>query len=190
MNTEHPAALVSHMQKLAAAYGNRAEEYRQLAEEFYNVAKESPLAHDQWIGLIQDYIRHNQDIYLVLTLFDYMTQDELCQIFDELVYLAVFWIPSVDFVRETILSLPHDWVVARIEASAEAFLDEPHDPDPSIAYSLLVGLYERLDVGITMRLAERAMRHTNEEIRELGELVFSEQREAYHALLHKDGARD
>lgn len=178
------------MQRLAAAYGKDTKGFQALAVSLLRPIEGSSLATINWADSIREYILHDQYTHIVLAMFDYMNQDELCQIFDGIVYIASTSISYAGYIREVILGLPHDWVVDRIEASAVPFLDDPGDPDPFIAYSLLVGLYERLDAGITVRLAERAMRHTNEEIRELGELVFSEQSEAYHALLHKNGAHD
>jgi len=91
------------------------------------------------------------------------------QLFGDLLALASFGHGLVHTVRDIILSLPHDWLVANIEQHAEPLLayDEHEE------YRRLLELYRLIDRDLTLRLARRAAAHGDEDIREAGEDVLA-----------------
>jgi len=87
------------------------------------------------------------------------------QLFGDLLALASFGHGSVRKVRDLILSLPHDWLVANIEHYAEPLLEY----DEHEEYRRLLESYRLIDRDLTLRLARRAAAHGDEDIREAGE---------------------
>ena len=85
--------------------------------------------------------------------------------FDRLVELASVGHADIALVRESILSLPRDWVVARIEGVASPILERGGDEE----YRRLLELYALLDAHLAHRLAEMAMKHDDEDVREAGQ---------------------
>ncbi len=98
----------------------------------------------------------------VLRLF---TVAERQALFDELVRLVSVGHADVDLCREAILSLPRDWVLATIESHAEPLLRNGTEEE----YRRLLELYLQLDRELTARLAARAARHHDPDVREAGE---------------------
>ncbi len=67
--------------------------------------------------------------------------------------------------RDAILSLPSDWVLARIEQVSEPYLlTGTHEE-----YRRFLELYQELDHPLTLALAQRAASHPDPDIREAGE---------------------
>ena len=95
----------------------------------------------------------------------WLSADELMQVFGELVRLASFAHGSVQTVRDLLLSLPREWVLTHIEEAAEPQLhDGTYDE-----YRRLLELYIQLDHDLTLKLARRALMHSDPGIREAGE---------------------
>ena len=94
-----------------------------------------------------------------------LTTDELRQVFSELVWLASWVQGSAMTVRGAICALPRAWVVAHIEEVAAPLL---HAPDREDEYVRLLELYVMLDIDLTRRLAEEALRQPDEFSREAG----------------------
>jgi hypothetical protein len=94
----------------------------------------------------------------------YLNQDELKEIFAELVYLAGFDLGSVLAVRESILSLPKEWMMSRIETVVESYLSD-NDDETLRRY---LELYAKLDTQLMHKLAEKAIKSDNPAIREAG----------------------
>ncbi len=86
-------------------------------------------------------------------------------LFGELVRLASVGHADIELVRQAILSLPRDWVVANVEARAEPLLRGGTDEE----YRRLLELYVQLDRDLARRLATRAAGHDDADIREAGE---------------------
>jgi hypothetical protein len=86
-------------------------------------------------------------------------------LFDDLVRLASVGHADVQLVRDAILSLPRDWTLTRLEAAAEPLLQDGTDEE----YRRLLELYVQIDPTLTRQLAARAVRHTDEHVREAGE---------------------
>jgi hypothetical protein len=85
-------------------------------------------------------------------------------LFDDLVRLASVGHADVTLCRDAIRSLPREWVLAHIEASAEPLLLAGDEEE----YRRLLELYEQLDADLTRRLATRAARDDRADVREAG----------------------
>lgn len=94
----------------------------------------------------------------------HMEVSELKELFPE----WLWWSSSHSaghIAREIIASLPREWVLERIEATAESLLrDGDYDN-----YQGLLQLYRELDPGLTLRLARRAAANDDPDIRDIGE---------------------
>lgn len=90
---------------------------------------------------------------------------ELERIFDELVALASASHGSMGYVRDLILTLRRDWILARVEAAAEPYLREGAEDE----YRRFLELYDLLDRDLTLKLARRAVEHQDPDIREAGQ---------------------
>ena len=95
----------------------------------------------------------------------YLHQDEVIQLFDMLVPLASTGHSNIKQVRDAILSLPHDWVLHNIEPLAEPLLADGTDDE----YRRFLELYSELDKDLALKLAQRAVEHTDPHIKEAGE---------------------
>jgi hypothetical protein len=99
-----------------------------------------------------------------LRLLPHLREDEVRQLFDPLVRLCSVGHGDIVACRAAIRALPRDWVVDRIEASAEPVLAAGDDEE----YRRLLELYDDLDPGLTQRLAVRAAAHDDPHVREAG----------------------
>lgn len=93
-----------------------------------------------------------------------LPEEEVRQLFSDLVFLASFSHGAIEPVRDAIASLEQAWVLERIEKTAEPLLRHG-DWD---TYRRLLELYTRLDRHLMIRLAERASTETDESTREAG----------------------
>jgi hypothetical protein len=94
-----------------------------------------------------------------------LTVEERERFFADLVELASVGHADVDAVRAQILRLPRAWVLAHIEASAERLLD---GAEPWEEHRRLLELYAELDPELAHRLAARAAKHADPDVREAG----------------------
>jgi len=99
-----------------------------------------------------------------LALLERMPVEEKKALFPELIQLARSAHGPVGKVREILLSLPREWVLARIDAEVEPILRNEEYED----YWMFLELFERLDPGRAVALARRAALHADPDIRELG----------------------
>ena len=107
----------------------------------------------------------SKDRYTAIYLLQYFKPDELKLLFPELVFLGSSSHGLVGAVRQAILSIPKEWVIANIEQFAEPIL-----VDGSYAeYRRYLELYIQLDQGLTARLARRAASNPDPDIQEAGE---------------------
>jgi hypothetical protein len=106
---------------------------------------------------------HSGNRACALRMATVLKKAELQQLLDELVWLSLdhgFALAA----RELIVSLPREWVLARIETIAEPYLrDGTYDE-----YRRILELYSLLDDNLTHRLARRAAAHTDPDIQEAG----------------------
>ena len=99
-------------------------------------------------------------------LLQYLKEADLKLLFDEMVtQAAISQGDVIEAFRGAILSLPHDWVLERIEIAAEPVLVT----GTYWEYRRLLELYIRLDREITLKLARRAASNPDYDIREAGE---------------------
>ena len=100
-----------------------------------------------------------------LRLIEYLTIEERQSILSELVDLASVGHSDIEPCRQAILSLPKNWLLAHIENMAEPLLQDGTDEE----YRRLLELYVQLDWELAQRLAKRALKHEDSDIREAGE---------------------
>lgn len=133
--------------------------------------------HSQLQGILQDFLSSNIDrvtilrvalqqgeLAAVLYVAQFMSEVELAELFFEWVDLASNAHRHVAAARRIILSLPRDWVISHIEATADSLLQQGTEDE----YRRLLELYVQLDWHLTQRLAQRAVQHHDAEIREAG----------------------
>jgi len=94
----------------------------------------------------------------------HLSPSELKELFGELVYLASFAHGAIRSVRDLILSLPKEWILANIGRFVEPILKEGHEDE----YRRILELYADLDTHLVEDLARRASKHADEDIREAG----------------------
>lgn len=124
------------------------------------------------VALVRYGLRTGHGRHTAIYMLRSLKQIELQELFDDLMFCVSHGHGAVDAIREVILSLPREWVLARIEAAAEPLLiDATYDE-----YRRLLELYELLDPVLTQKLAMRAMQHWDPDIREAGEDFLKQQR--------------
>jgi hypothetical protein len=106
---------------------------------------------------------------VALYLLEHLPQSELAQLFSELVFLASFSHGAVGAIRKYILSLPREWVITNIEQFVEPLLEQGTYDE----YRNVLALYWELDHEMMIRLAQRAIMHSDPDIREAGEDYLS-----------------
>jgi hypothetical protein len=111
-------------------------------------------------------IRQNSAVFQTLP---HLSIAKRMEQFSVLVRLASCGHGHIQLDRDAIVSLPRDWVLARIEAVAEPLLAASCEQWQFEEYRRLLELYEQLgDSGLVRRLAERAIAHQDEDVREAG----------------------
>jgi hypothetical protein len=99
-----------------------------------------------------------------------MSPQEQMDLFPDLVRLASCGHGHVQMVRSAIKALPRDWVLARIEAAAEPLLIASTEQFQYEEFRRLLELYEQLgNEELLARLAQRALEHDDEDVREAGQ---------------------
>ena len=116
------------------------------------------------VGLVRRSLR-GKDRSTAVYLLRSLSISELQELFGDLVFLASFSHGAIHTIRDTILCLPQEWVLGKIEDVAEPLLsDGTYDE-----YRRLLELYIELDYDLALRLAQRAAGQQDEDIREAGE---------------------
>jgi hypothetical protein len=118
------------------------------------------------IGLVREALRKpgGGNRAAAVALLEKMGADEQKQLFAELMQLARSAHGPLAVVRKIIASLPRDWVLERIDAEVERIFDDQQYDD----YWMCLELLAELDRDRAVRLAQRATRSSDAEIRELG----------------------
>lgn len=116
------------------------------------------------------------DKYAAYYMLDRLTTSELMELFDELIYRASYAHGSIQTVRSAIQALPREWVLERIEAAAEPYLQggPDHETGTEDEYRRFLELYMQLDRNLALKLARRAAEHSDPLIREAGEETLDE----------------
>jgi hypothetical protein len=96
---------------------------------------------------------------------EYLNNEELKEIFNELIFLASFVHGQIVVVRKLVLSLPKDWLLQHIEPVAENILVNGTDEE----YRRLLELYLQIDDNLVNKLIERAQLSSNSNIQEVGQ---------------------
>ena len=116
------------------------------------------------VALVRKALRSGSDRFAALHVLRSLATEERQDLFDDLVEWASTGHGSVLIFREAIASLPRDWVLSRIERTAEPLLrDGTYDE-----YRRLLELFIKLDRDLALRLARRAAVNPDEDIREAG----------------------
>jgi hypothetical protein len=113
----------------------------------------------------------NQQVRAALEATELMKVEERKELVDILIgftYSAGRW---REFVTKLILEIPHDWLVENIEKYTEPILNEYEDYTD---YSGFLWVLHEIDQQLAIRLAERAARSTDYDIREIGEYYLNE----------------
>jgi hypothetical protein len=105
----------------------------------------------------------SRDVTLAFELLPGMTVEERQGLLRQLVELCSD--QSAGRAKAAILDLPNDWLRDNVEAAAERLLAGSDYLD----WANLLALVSRIDPGVEKRIAERAARHADSEIRELGD---------------------
>jgi hypothetical protein len=116
-------------------------------------------------GLIKDELSGKKGRNIAIAMLQYLKPDELIQLFPELLLHGSSAQGPVGAIRQAILSLPRDWVLANIEQVAEPILNTGTYDE----YRRMLELYILLDRDMTFRLAQRAAQHPDPDIKEAGE---------------------
>ncbi len=115
------------------------------------------------VGLFRRAFRDNDRI-TALFFADILTEPELKELFDDLMWLASFGHGAVQAARDLILKLPRAWVLSHIETAANPLLEAGTYDE----YRRILELYEQIDKGLCRRLALRASASTDEDVRDAG----------------------
>src|SRR5262245_33658999 len=145
---------------------NNINLWQHLAEKFWDYKKALGDFFSEKVdrvALIRKGIR--DDRVVAIELGNYLSEDEHKQLFDLWIGGASTANGYVHIFRKFILSLPHDWVMERIESMVEPHLCN----DDMDEYRRFLELYILLDINLTRKLAERAAAHSDPEIKEAGE---------------------
>jgi hypothetical protein len=92
-----------------------------------------------------------------------MQPEELQRVFDSLVLLMFGSHGTLGRVRESILRIPKDWLLTKIESEIEPYLTKGDDSE----YRRAIELYGLLDYRLAKQLLSRCRASTNPHIREI-----------------------
>jgi hypothetical protein len=108
-----------------------------------------------------------------LELVKMLNPEQLKMVLPELLDWAVFDHGSMIWFHEQILRIPLDWLKNNIEIDVERFLNLTGD-NLYVEYACLLQLYSKIDHDLTLRLAERALQHSDRDVQDMGEFWKSE----------------
>lgn len=117
------------------------------------------------VALIQYALSSGHGKYTAIYMLRSLKESDLQALFSELVFYASSAHGALGAIREAIMLLPREWILARVEAVAEPLLvDGTYDE-----YRRLLELYELLDPALVHKLAMRAIQHPDPDIQEAGQ---------------------
>jgi hypothetical protein len=116
------------------------------------------------LKVLREAITHPVQRGSALRILPFLPVEERLQLFETLLAAASVGHADIDLSRQAILSLPREWVIAKIEEAAEPILQAGDDEE----YRRLMEIYDELDPGLTLRLATRASQHDDPHVREAG----------------------
>jgi hypothetical protein len=103
-----------------------------------------------------------------LELVKMLDPEQLKLILPELLRWAVFDHGYMTWFHEQILRISSDWLKDNIEIHAEQYLNQIAD-DLCVEYGCLLQLYSKIDRDLALQLAERAIQHSDDDVRDMGE---------------------
>ena len=99
-----------------------------------------------------------------LGLLSRLPEGERIQLLGDLIQLCVS--PKfASLAQATVLALPREWLLANLEVIVEPLLQYCDHLD----YSMLLGLYDKIDHNLAVQLARRAAENSDYDIKEVGE---------------------
>jgi len=143
-------------------------EWRRLIEvrnEYHAILSEMLASNrGKLVECANESLRSPSERYIALSLAESFTPDELKSMFGTLVFTASWAHPHTQTARELVLKIPRQWVLDHIEPVMEPIL-ATDDPDE---FRRMLELARVLDHALLSKLCQRAVNHTNSEIREAG----------------------
>lgn len=109
------------------------------------------------------------DVSAVMHVAELLPQDDLKRLFPELLAVASSVNGQTDIAQRLILRIPKDWLKQNTDANAEPFLAAADEQADYETYASLLTLYQLIDDDLAIRLANRAAKHADEDLREVGE---------------------
>ena len=119
---------------------------------------------DQRVAALRQVLRSG-DRLLALSAAQHLELEEKKQLLPEWAHLARCAHGPFSWAWNMILSLPRDWVLEHLPTEVDAILGKEEWDD----YWMFLQLYLKLDPSLTKNLADRAAKHSDPDIRELGE---------------------
>jgi hypothetical protein len=126
------------------------------------------LNEDTRINIMKGELR-SRDRTTAIYMLQHLKTSEKIQLFEELMFLASFSHGAIQAVRDAIFTMPRDFVMTNIERVAEPLLQNGTDDE----YRRLLELYAALDLALAHKLAERAFRHEDINIQDVGKDFLS-----------------
>lgn len=135
------------------------------AEHSFHAVRVQLMRSPSIVALVRAGLKQPKERPAALNVAALLPIDARQQLFADLLALVSFGHGRIGVVREIILSLPRDWLLAHIEEYAEPLLAYEDYEE----YRRLLELYSLIDRDLTLRLAHRAAAHGDADIREAGE---------------------
>jgi hypothetical protein len=136
---------------------DKEKAYLQTRQNFLNCSSK--------VEMLRKALQNPSERVTALEILDYLASEERQSLFDDLIKLASVGHSDIELVRNAILSLDKSWLLEHIENQAESVLINATDEE----YRRLLELYMQIDDGLTQRLIEKALRHSDLDIKEVGE---------------------
>ena len=139
--------------------------YVQAASAMWSARKELFTESSSLVEVIRAGLDKPGERAAALEIVGFLKEDERKCLFSELLMIAGSYSGSTGFARDFVLSLPKDWLLANIEEAAERLLRNGTYEE----YRALFEIYIRLDRDLAYKLAHRAAKHSDPDIKEAGD---------------------
>lgn len=141
------------------------EEYLRAERAFWKARKELFTNASSLVELVRAGLFDPAQRPSALGVAALLKEEERKRLFPELLGVASFVSGSTLAARDLVLSLPKEWVLANVEEAAEPLLRDGSYEE----YRALFEVYIRLDRSLAEKLAHRAAKETDEDIKEGGQ---------------------
>ena len=122
------------------------------------------------IKLVRSAFKNREHRHHAFLMIRYMTIEERKALLDILVGSAYSNSGLRSLATELILSIPKEWLIANIEKYTEPILGRRENAADYC--SGFLSLFSDIDDALTLRLAQRAVRSEDEDVREIGEFYL------------------